>query len=296
MFHKSARITAALLCGALFIPADAPAQDRRPEPGPEPALEQARARLEGARRELEAAARDVARMSGGPMVTNFVLNRAGPPRAALGIVIEDDQDAVNVTAVTPGSAAAEAGIQAGDRIVAIDGRKLGAGGSAGQALTGHMAGVEPGKQVTLSVVREGKARDVKVTARAGEPPQRREEFVRRPADQLFAFGEPGRPFPAPGGEQIFAMRWPAMDLVPLTAQLGRYFGTSDGLLVVRLPENNPFKLQDGDVILEIGGRKPTSPEHAMRILMSFNAGEKVELSIMRDKRKQTVDFTVPKPG
>ncbi|MCC6202323.1 MAG: PDZ domain-containing protein [Gammaproteobacteria bacterium] len=296
MSRKSATITAALLCGALLNPWSAAAQQRRPEPPPEPALEQARARLEGARRELEAAARDVARLSSGPLVTNFVLNRAGPPRAMLGVVIEDDQGAAKVTAVTPGSAAAEAGIQVGDRIVAVDGRELGAGGAPGQALTGHMAGVEPGTEVTLRVQRGDDTRDFKVTARAGEPPQPPDGFSRWPGDNFAAFTGPGRPVPAPGGEQFFAIRWPAMELVPLTEQLGRYFGTDEGLLVVRLPENNAFQLQDGDVILEIAGRKPTTPEHALRILMSFNPGETVKLTIMRDRRKQTLDFTLPKPG
>ena len=63
----------------------------------------------------------------------------------------------------------------------------------------------------------------------------------------------------------------------LTPQLGSYFGTSEGVLVVRAPEEEGLKLQDGDVILSIDGRKPTSGSHATRILRSYQPGEKLTM-------------------
>jgi len=54
-----------------------------------------------------------------------------------------------------------------------------------------------------------------------------------------------------------------------------------------------LKLQDGDVIQSIDGRKPTSVNHAMRILGSYQSGETVKIEIMRDKRKQTISIEVP---
>ena len=47
------------------------------------------------------------------------------------------------------------------------------------------------------------------------------------------------------------------------------------------------------VILEIGERTPNSPEHAMRILTSFVPGETVEFTIMRNERRQSIDYTIP---
>jgi hypothetical protein len=47
------------------------------------------------------------------------------------------------------------------------------------------------------------------------------------------------------------------------------------------------------VILSIGGRKPTSPAHAMRILRSYDTGEAVSIEIMRHERRQTLSWTVP---
>jgi PDZ domain-containing secreted protein len=84
-----------------------------------------------------------------------------------------------------------------------------------------------------------------------------------------------------------------MEIVQLTEGLGRYFGTDEGLLIVRAPDNKEWKLQDGDVIRSIDGRKPTTVNHAMRILGSYESGETVNIEIMRDKRKQTISFEVP---
>ena len=51
-------------------------------------------------------------------------------------------------------------------------------------------------------------------------------------------------------------------------------------------------MQDGDVIQSIDGRKPTSVNHAMRILGSYQSGETVNIEIMRDKRKRTISIDV----
>jgi S1-C subfamily serine protease len=87
--------------------------------------------------------------------------------------------------------------------------------------------------------------------------------------------------------------WGDVELVSLTPALGEYFGTDAGLLVVRAGRMGELGLRDGDVILEIAGRQPQSPEHAMRILASFEPGESLQASIMRQRRRETVSVTVP---
>jgi len=52
-------------------------------------------------------------------------------------------------------------------------------------------------------------------------------------------------------------------------------------------------LKGGDVILSIGGRKPTSPTHAMRILRSYDEGETVSVEIMRKQKRMTLAWKVP---
>lgn len=82
-----------------------------------------------------------------------------------------------------------------------------------------------------------------------------------------------------------------MELVSLTPQLGRYFGTDKGVLVVRAPKD--FKLEDGDVILSIDGREPMSGSHATRILGSYQPGEKIAIKLMRQQKTVNVETALP---
>jgi S1-C subfamily serine protease len=84
-----------------------------------------------------------------------------------------------------------------------------------------------------------------------------------------------------------------MEMVELNKNLGRYFGTETGLLIVKAPADNAFTFQDGDVIKSIDGREPKDLHHAVRILSSYEGGETVNFEIMRDKRKQTITIEVP---
>ena len=84
-----------------------------------------------------------------------------------------------------------------------------------------------------------------------------------------------------------------MDLVSLNPDLGEYFGTSTGLLVVRAPEDSPFKLKGGDVLLKIGDRAPATPTQAFRILDSYEPGETIRLEVLRMHQKTDLNVTVP---
>jgi len=84
-----------------------------------------------------------------------------------------------------------------------------------------------------------------------------------------------------------------MELVALTPELGRYFGTQDGLLVLRAPADGSLNLMEGDVILAIGGRRPESPDHAVRILRSYQPGEPIELLILRDRKEVKLQAMLP---
>jgi S1-C subfamily serine protease len=81
--------------------------------------------------------------------------------------------------------------------------------------------------------------------------------------------------------------------VSLNPDLGEYFGTKEGVLVVKASADSSLPLKSGDVITSIGGRKPASPEHAMRILRSYEKGETVSLEIMRKQKRMTVAWKVP---
>lgn len=225
-----------------------------------------------------------------------------PPRAVLGINIADGQETggpvegVTIFGVTPGGAADEAGLQTGDILVEINDVSLMAasGHEANRKLLDFMTGVSPGDDLKVVYLRDGRAGRATLTAEALD------------TDLI---DEPGLPFMQDlerlgkqfGDEFIepFRYRWrhhglfAGMELVTVTPELGRYFGTDYGLLVVRAPDNKEIDLQDGDVIREIGGRRPKDPDHAMRILRSYEAGEEVIISIMRDQRDTDIAVMMP---
>jgi hypothetical protein len=151
--------------------------------------------------------------------------------------------------------------------------------------------VQPEEKVVVKYLRDGK------TATATLTPRRVE-------NRLFAV--PGMPFSgaragvAGEGPHMRAFRvfgsmggFGNAELVSLTPKLGQYFGAEKGLLVVRAPNDSRFKLEEGDVILDIDGRVPGSPSHAMRILSSYQPGEKLKLNVLRMKKRTAVDVTVP---
>ena len=84
-----------------------------------------------------------------------------------------------------------------------------------------------------------------------------------------------------------------MELASITPKLGAYFGATDGVLVVQAPENAAFKLEDGDVIQTIDGRKPEDGAHALRILRSYKSGEKLTLSVLRQRKPLTLAVVMP---
>src|SRR6202008_2473064 len=99
----------------------------------------------------------------------------------------------------------------------------------------------------------------------------------------------------PGARGPLLLHGPVMDmeLATLTPKLGSYFGSDKGVLVVSAPADGALKLEDGDVIVAIDGRQPSSGSHATRILASYQPGEKITLRVVRMHKTLDVDTTLP---
>jgi len=95
------------------------------------------------------------------------------------------------------------------------------------------------------------------------------------------------------GALTWSSGWLDLELVALNPELGEYFGTTDGLLVIRAPEESELQVQGGDVILTVDGRPVSSQAQLMRILRSYEAGEDVKLDVMRQKRRTTLTVKIP---
>jgi predicted metalloprotease with PDZ domain len=247
------------------------------------------AQLKEARQKLEDAAHEVAELStrlGRPLVDHLMMMGEGPSHAVIGVQLDakDSKDGAHVRDVSPGGPAAEAGIRAGDVIVSVNGADVKVDHPSAEVAR-LMRSVEPNSKVKIRVLRDGKPVDFAVTTRPIENPLAMPGMPPHPGMPFEGFG-PG----IPGGMHGSVA---GMELATLTPQLGAYFGADKGVLVVRAPRNAAFNLQDGDVILAIDGREPTSGSHATRILASYQAGEKVKLQLMRQRKKMNVEAIVP---
>jgi type II secretory pathway component PulC len=257
-------------------------------------------KLEDARRRLDTAAREVAELSMSmseqavPSIRH--LNPFAQPRAMLGINLgprgEEAAEGVAVVSVSPGGAADSAGLKAGDVLLAVGDKQLKRDGdmSARDVLMKEMGEVKPGDKVELRYRRDKKVATATVT------PQGPDRLFTMPFAVRGKFGTAAGVPMGPMGP-LAAMRvvgaFGSAELVPLTPKLGHYFGTEKGLLVVRAPADSRLKLEDGDVIVDIDGRTPSSPTHAFRILGSYQGGEKLTLNVLRQKKKMSFDITIP---
>lgn len=245
--------------------------------------------LEAARKQLDAAARQVAELTAQlsrPVIesfTDFDIDGMHGRGAIIGVQLEATAGGpgARVREVSPGGPAAEAGIHAGDVIVAVNGTEVKGENPARQVMR-LMRAVKPDSKVSVRVLREGSSRDFTVVARAA------------PGHFFAQFPDFG-PELVPGPRGPLLLHGPVMDmeLATLTPQLGRYFGSDKGVLVVRAPADGALKLEDGDVILAIDGRQPESGSHATRILASYQPGEKVTLRIVRMHKTQDLETTLP---
>lgn len=256
-----------------------------------------RAELDKARAELDKAAQRVAELS--MQLTprngqNFVwINEGGPRRAMLGVQIDpaSGKEGARVSSVSPGGAAEEAGLLKGDVIVSIDGKSIAGSPSPNRAVVDHMRTVKPDQKVKVRVLRAGKNQDFVVEARPMMGPQ--------PFNiAIPPVGAMGSVMAGPMPQiREFRQFWPGefvgMELASITPKLGAYFGVSSGVLVVQAPRDATFKLEDGDVIQSIDGRKPEDGAHAMRILRSYKTGEKLGIAVLRQRKPLTLAITMP---
>ena len=233
-------------------------------------------------------------------------------RGRLGISVDLRQDAATdsvgarVAGVTPGGAADRAGVRSGDIVLRLNGTRLATNeprsddeenedaSRPGLRLVRLASRLDPGDTVRLEVRREGRPQTITFTAEASELDQAMERVNRLPTriPQPFLMGDPGAVT-----MRAFAFGAPLNDieLVKVNAGLGEYFGTSDGLLVVNVGADSSLGLRAGDVILTIGGRRPTSPPHAMRILGTYDGNEQVQFEVMRQKHRTSVSGRIPQP-
>ena len=242
------------------------------------------------------------RMQEPDRLMRIVMNR----RARLGIKVnlqarDTDSLGAYVESVSPNGPAAKAGLRSGDVITKLDGKSVLAGGHAEQAgeprqslpglrLIELAAKLEPADTVPLEFLRGKERRTVSVVTEDEPdmftmhlpPPGGLRDGMQMPAGEFMDFG--------PGGRFEFLAGSPLgdLELAPLNPELGTYFGTTDGVLVISAPKDGALGLKGGDVVQAVDGRKPAGPSHLMRILRSYERGEAFKLDVLRNRKRETV--------
>jgi S1-C subfamily serine protease len=204
-------------------------------------------------------------------------------RGRLGIFLDEQSDsgAVRVRGVVPEGPADKAGLERGDLILRFNGTAL----SASQKLVDLARRLQPGDTVKLEYRRGSETRTATLVA----------DRVRPQFAMMFnRMGGPGFDFGAGPNMMFFRSHARSgLALVQMSRDLGEYFGTSEGMLVIKPPADSASPLKAGDVILAIDGRKPQSVGHALRILGSYAPGEKAKLDVMRKKQRTSLTWTAP---
>jgi S1-C subfamily serine protease len=291
------RILAAALAVAVAFPLVAGAQERE------------RSRERDSRR-----ARDRA------PVRMFSFNR---PRLGVTIQLKADEESdrygARIVSVIEDGPADEAGLKAGDIITRFGSTSLAGVRAEGDDDVGDVSGpgrrlielaqdLDQGDTVRVEYRRDGDTRTATIVAENLESEFSFHQFegpnmvwgprmegmvlpkMEGPGHfEFFGDGDGMQLFTGPGH---FLSGSYGLHLIEMNADLGEYFGTNEGLLVIRASQDSAIPLRAGDVILAIDGREPTSVAHALRIIGSYEEGETVKVDIMRKRQRSTVEWVV----
>jgi serine protease Do len=214
--------------------------------------------------------------------------------AELGVRISDAKSAgVEIDEVEPDSAAAKAGLKAGDVITAFDGERV----RSARQFARLIRETAPGRTVKATISRNDRQQDVEITMAEG-----RDSAVIFDGDRLRErltdrFGDLDRLRDLPFNFN-FDFDFPGMTssgrlgvtVNELTDQLASYFGAKTGLLVTSVADGSAAAragIKAGDVITSINGQQVTSREDLLNSMRESNE-EEVTLGIVRDKKEQTL--------
>jgi PDZ domain len=251
-----------------------------------------------------------------------------PQRGMLGVVLAPAKQGVRISGVTPGGPAEKAGVRNSDVLVAIDGKSVEHSEDAMEKLRD----LKIEQSVRLTVLRDGRNNDITVKAERREPYNFAYAFGNDLPDSAAEPGDMDFPAPALGHdfdkyihEQVErAMRqaqtaelnaeriaerassqaeralarlhistpWWGLNLASLNPDLGGYFGTDKGVLVLSADESLK-ELKPGDVLQQVAGERVERPEDALRLLRELPAGSEVKVQVLRQRKSLTLNMKAP---
>lgn len=204
--------------------------------------------------------------------------------AALGVIVQNipfarlDQmgipQGVSVRSVLPGSSAHDAGIEPNDILVAMDEMPI----YSTDRLLWLVSKQPPGRSVSLSLRRSdgGQWQPMDVAVTLAEAP---------PLPERATLPSPGEP------------AWLGIQMQPLTGPLRRGYGIPEyeGVMIAAIESDSPAEragLEAGDVLLRVDRRRVRSPRDVNRAIDFFDPGDRVELEVIRDATRRTIEITL----
>jgi hypothetical protein len=234
----------------------------------------------------------------------------------LGVAVRHGKAGTTVVAVSPGSPAERAGVQVGDVITEVDAKSM---TFPGKASDRNLANLRVGEPVELTVQRNGKtlhlkatperfsSADWRTTVREAERAARESaaevnspEFrqrVQRQIDAAMRDASHARLAALEAGRQaqgwMITAPWWGLNLAPLNSDLGRYFGTDEGALVLSRDAKRYPELQPGDVITRVGGQPVDNPQGALRAFRDAPEDKPVDVTVRRHGKTVALAFKTP---
>jgi serine protease Do len=178
------------------------------------------------------------------------------PEIALGLGLQATQEGALVAQVEPGSPAAMDGLRQGDVVVGVDGKPV----NRLRELPRAIAAAKPGATATLDVIRRGTPMQLEL--RVGATPQAERAAADEPVGLAFA---------------------------PLTAELRARLdlpAEARGAAIAQVREGSAAQragLAPGDLVVEVGGEKVETPEHAARAIAAARARHAASVLLLVDR-------------
>lgn len=177
-----------------------------------------------------------------------------------------------VAQVTRNSPADKAGLESGDIILEFNGNAV----DYSSALPPLVGSVEPGKTVSMTVLREGREREIQVTI--------------EPLDE-------GRQVSsiAPSAEQLDESRM-GVEVVDVPPEVAQRMGIDNGVLVSKVaPEGAAAKagIREGDVILSLNRKEVGSVEELEALVENAPADQALPVLVQRDQAPTFLALTLP---
>jgi S1-C subfamily serine protease len=214
----------------------------------------------------------------------FMLPQSGEPGAVVVEVVEN-------------SPAAEAGLQVGDVITAVDSTEL----ASGSSLADLIAAYAPGDEVQLTITRSGADASQELTVTLGENPD----------DSTKAYlgiryqNNTGVMMPGDGSQDMpynqfpFQMPDQGDGSMPFFGPQGLPFqlpeGVTDGAIVVEVVADSPAAeagLQQGDIVTALDGESVSGPEALVTAVQAHKPGDQIELTVNSLSADQAKTITV----